>query len=56
MLTWERKCSHYEGNLASTTSRLFVMHALLNANLSLVLKIVCYTQIGCLTRKKTTFV
>ena len=42
--------SHCEGNLTSTISHLFVIHALLNTNLPLVL------QIGCQTRRKTTFV
>ena len=31
---------HYGGSQASTMSQLFVMHAFLNANLSLVLQIV----------------
>ena len=48
--SWERQLSHYEGNLASTVSHLFVMHALLNTKLSLIL------QIGCQTRSRTTFV
>ena len=39
MLTLKTKVFHYEGNLASTILNLFVMHALLNTNLSLVLQI-----------------
>ena len=38
--------SHCVGNLTSTISHFFVMHALLNTNLPLVL------QIGCLTARK----